>query len=313
MRHRRGPYVEVCVSGRILVSSSSLLKLSSHRAAGRPERLLRAAVTTFCSIPRPTRRETIQLDDLAVPLLEQVSEDTLRFTAAALSDSPYAPPSLIRRICDLPVDICAPILMRSPLLTNIDLLALIGRHGLAHARAIAARPHLDARIVRLIASLGVFEAVSVSGNAEQMRDRLRAMMQPAGKLREDHPAPGANLRWDGAPDAYRKLRSTALTGVPALFHTALADALDIDIAHARTIADGKDVSELIVALRALDLCEEQAFLIFQCAWPSPTGDARSVRAFLDAWQTVSKTQAETIVQSWRMPGGTERQSSFRAS
>ena len=122
------------------MSSSSLLKLSSHRAAGKPERLLRAAVTAFCSIPRPDRRETAQLDDLAVPLLERVSDDTLRFTADALSDSPFAPPMLIRRLCDRPVDICAPILLLSPVLTHFDLLALIRRHGLAPARPNDAPP-----------------------------------------------------------------------------------------------------------------------------------------------------------------------------
>src|SRR5690606_156691 len=106
---------------------------------------------------RPTRRETAQLDDLAVPLLASVSEETLRFAAATLSDSPYAPPTLVRRLCDMPVEICAPLLMRSPILTGIDLVALIGRHGLPHARAIAARQGLDSRIVRLIASLGAFE------------------------------------------------------------------------------------------------------------------------------------------------------------
>ena len=107
------------------MSQTSLLKLSSHRAAGKPERLLRSAVTAFSAIARPTRRETGQLDDLAVPLLGSVSDETLRFAAATLSDSPYAPPTLVRRLCDMSVDICAPLLMRSPVLTPIDLLALI--------------------------------------------------------------------------------------------------------------------------------------------------------------------------------------------
>ncbi|MEO3387857.1 hypothetical protein [Mesorhizobium sp. CAU 1741] len=283
------------------MSSSSLLKLSSHRAAGKPERLLRAAVTTFCSIPRPSRRETSQLDDLAVPLLERVSDDTLRFTAAALSDSPFAPPILIRRLCDQSIDICAPILMRSPVLTNIDLLALIGRHGLPHARAIAARAQLDPRIVRLIASIGAFENEPAPVKVEQVRDRLRAMMLPGEELRQPQAEPRVTLHWQGTPDAYLKLRSTALAGVPALFHTALADSLDVPMDRARAIADGSDVSVLIVALRALDLTEEQAFLVFQCVWPSRTGDARSVRGFIDAWQAVSKEQAETIVANWREP------------
>ena len=281
------------------MSSPSLLKLSSHRAAGKPERLLRAAVTAFCSTPRPTRREMAQLDDLALPLLSSVSEDTLRFCAAALSDSEYAPPSLVRRLCAMSVDICAPLLMRSPVLTNIDLIALIGRHGAGHARAIAARPGLDPRIVRLIASLGVFEPQTAAAQIEETRQALRTMMTPAGERAEDPAEHHVRLRWEGDPGAYLKLRSTALAGVPALFHTALADALDISVERAREVADGSDVSLLIVAFRALDLTPEQAFLVYHCLHMTGPGDRKAVRGFLDAYQALTQDQAAGIVATWR--------------
>jgi uncharacterized protein (DUF2336 family) len=285
--------------GRYSVSSPSLLKLSSHRAAGKPERLLRAAVTAFCSTPRPSRRETAQLDDLALPLLSNVSDDTLRFCAAALSDSEYAPPSLVRRLCNLSIDICAPLLMRSPVLTNIDLIALIGRHGVAHARAIAARPGLDPRIVRLIASLGVFEPQTAASQVEETRQILRTMMTPAAETDAGHASEQVRLRWEGDPGAYRKLRSTALAGVPALFHIALADTLDITIDRAREIAEGTDLSILIVALRALDLSQEEAFLVYHCARATASNDRRAVRAFLDAYQALTQKQAAAIVATWR--------------
>lgn len=283
------------------MSQTGLLKLSSHRAAGKPERLLRSAVTAFCAMARPTRRETAQLDDLAVPLLASVSEETLRFAAATLSDSPYAPPTLVRRLCDMPVEICAPLLMRSPILTGIDLVALIGRHGLPHARAIAARQGLDSRIVRLIASLGAFEQDHAPSKVDETRDRLLTMMRSASETTAPKPDASVRLHWDETPDGYRRLRSTALAGVPTLFHIALADALEISLDKARSVSDGHDVSTLIVALRSLELSEEQAFLIYQCAWPSRTGDARAVRSFVDAYQSVTEQQAEAIVATWRGP------------
>lgn len=281
------------------MSQTSLLKLSSHRSAGKPERLLRAAVTSFCAIARPTRREAAQLDDLATPLLSCVSDDALRFTAAALSETPHAPPHLVRRLCELPASICAPLLMGSPVLTAIDLVALIGRHGIPHARAIAARPGLDTRIVRLIASIGAFEQNHTPDPAEETRDRLLGMMLPAARTTAAPATDNVNLRWDGTPDPYRKLRSTALAGVPALFHTALADALGITLDRARDIADDSDVSGLVVALRSLALAEEEAFLIYQCVWPSRPADVRAVRAFLEAYQSFSQEQAEEIVATWR--------------
>lgn len=274
---------------------------ASYRAAGKADRLLRAAVTSFCSIARPTRRETAQLDDLAAPLIAGASEETLRFVAAALSETPFAPPSLVRRLADLPVEISAPLLMRSPVLTPIDLLALIGRRGSEHARAIATRPGLDERIMRLIASLEIGPHEPMPASAEEARDRLRAMMRPAQET-TPAPEPAGNavcLRWEGEPGTYRKLRSTALAGAPALFHTALADALDIAPDCARDIVEDSDPARLIVALRALALSEEEAFLVMQCL--RPARDRRGIAVWLDAWQAVSQEDAARVASRWRTP------------
>lgn len=287
---------EACVSGSF-VQRRGNIQPAFDRAAGKAERLLRASVDAFCSITRPTRRETAQLDDLALPLLSAVSDDTLRFIAAALSELPAAPPQLVRRLANEPVDISAPLLMRSPILNAIDLVALIGRHGMPHARAIAARPDLDERILRLIRSIGAITDPEPAppGKAEQVRDRLRAMMLPSGTTAA---RPGG-LRWEGEPDVYRKLRSTALAGVPALFQTALADALATGIGCARTITEAADASRLVVALRALSLSEEEAFLILQCVWAGRPGNLRTVGAFLDAYQAVSTEQAIRMVEAWK--------------
>lgn len=290
-------------------SPGSSVPFSDPRAAGRPDRLLRASVTAFCSITRPTRREIVQLDDLAAPLLGLVSDDTLRFVASALSDSPYAPPLLVRRLANQPVEISAPLLMRSPVLTNIDLVALIGRHGLSHARAIGARVGIDERLARLIRSLGALDAAAEpqqpapeTGKMEETREQLRAMMRPSGLPADHKPRTGATqLRWQGDPGPYRKLRSTALTGVPALFHTALAGVLDIDIAQARAIAAEPGTSSLAVALRALSLSQEEAFLLIRCVHPAAPADPRSIAAFLDAYDAIAPQDAQATVASWRRP------------
>lgn len=306
-------------------SPGSSFPVSHRRAAGRPDRLLRASVTAFCSITRPTRRETAQLDDLAAPLLGLVGDDTLRFVASALSESPHAPPLLVRRLADQPVEISAPLLMRSPVLTNIDLVALIGRHGLAHARAIGTRAGIDERLARLIRSLGALEAAATAdpqataqeetaplaaapaaaagpGTAEETRERLRAMMRPSGRPADPRPrARAAQLRWEGDPGPYRKLLSTALTGVPALFHTALAGVLGIDVAQAHAIAAEPGASSLTVALRALSLSQEEAFLLIRCVHPAAPADPRSIAAFLDAYEAIAPQDAQETVASWRRP------------
>lgn len=274
---------------------SRFLQSSSYRAAGKPERLLRASVTAFCSVTRPTRREIAQLDDLAVPLLGSVSNDCLRFVAAALSELPHAPPALVRRLADQPVDISAPLLMRSPVLASIDLVALIGRHGVPHARAIAARKGLDERIARLIRSIGVLEETAPD-KAEETRSRLRAMMRPVTAPTSAEPV---RLRWESDPGVYLKLRSTAIAGAPALFHTALSDALDIPLPRARAIAENDDIADILTAFRALSLSQEQAFLLIHCLRPDRFTQRRATAGFLDAYAMLVPDVVAAAVEGWR--------------
>jgi len=275
------------------VFRSGFTSSSSYRAASKADRLLRAAVTAFCDNARPTRRDAAQLDDLAGPLLACASEETLRFAAAALSETPHAPPALVRRLADMPVEISAPLLLRSPVLTPIDLLALVARHGVPHARAIAGRAGLDERILLLIRSVDVPAETPKPSAADETRKSLRAMMRPASN------AP--SLRWEGDPGAYRKLRSAALSGAPAAFHGALAGALAIAPATARAIADDTDPARLILALRALDLRAEEAFLVIQCL--RPVRERREVATFLAAWEAVAQDDAARVAAEWRRPSG----------
>src|SRR5690606_32165894 len=138
--------------------------------------------------------------------------------------------------------------------------ALIGRHGIGHARAIARRRGLDpavANILRALLARSELEMqtapspVKPAPEAEDVRRRLRGMMRPAQ---------GASTAWKQKAEPYQKLRSTALTGVGDIFETALADMLDINRIQAKRIGAGPSHTLLMVALRALDLSAEQAFV-----------------------------------------------------
>ena len=72
--------------------------------APKRERLFRAAVSAFCSLTRPSRRDISQLEDLTLPLFDGVSPESRRYVAAALSECRYPPPNLVKRLCDEPLD-----------------------------------------------------------------------------------------------------------------------------------------------------------------------------------------------------------------
>lgn len=178
------------------MSSSDFRQIAARTTAGRAERLFRAAISAFCSLTRPSRRELAQLDDLVLPLFDEVSAEGLRFAAAALCECEYAPPGIVKRLAGSPVEIAAPLLVRSRALDDVDLITLIGRHGMGHARAIARRSNLNPAIASLIRALErQAQAVTPGDRVEAVRQRLRDLM--------GDPAAGAEPSNDSRPDAPR--------------------------------------------------------------------------------------------------------------
>lgn len=292
--------------------------------AAKAERLFRAAVSAFCSLPRPSRREITQLEDLTLPLFEHVSAAARRFVAAALSECEYPPTALVRRLAEEPVEIAAPLLIRSRALSDVDLIALIGRHGLPHARAIACRKGLNAAIAALIRALErptivggkpstddgsampmprvvalpsakpAADAPRTSGSAaEETRSRLRSMMA------EESSDTAAKINPLGTPETYPKLRETALSGNAVFFSTALADTLGVDFITASSLTASGHYSALLTALRALDLGEDKAFLITVAVFPKLFPHPQAIRQFLDRYRSLRRDAALTQLRNWK--------------
>jgi len=305
------------------VSSSDFRQITIKGEAQKAERLFRAAVSAFCSLTRPSRRDQAQLVDLTLPLFGLVSVEARRFAAAALSESPYAPDALVKRLSNETVDIAAPLLIRSIALSDFDLLSLIARHGAAHARVIGRRTNLNPVIGHLVAALNrksdaeraaavrparatVLHPPSAAHRtdalagldrpageaAENARRRLRSVMRPDEN--DPRQAPVARSR-----PTYDRLRDTVLTGNPALFQTALADSLDLAFATAREIASPSSHSWLLTALRGLDLSGEQAFLITAAVHPKQFPQPEAIRLFLSCYQEMTREIALERLAVWR--------------
>ncbi|MER8692961.1 hypothetical protein NKI77_09945 [Mesorhizobium opportunistum] len=309
------------------MSSSDFRQIAVRTESGRAERLFRAAVSAFCSLTRPSRREIGQLEDLTLPLFDDVSLESRRYVAAALSECEYAPAALVRRLCEEPVDVAAPLLIRSRAVSDIDLIALIGRHGLPHARAIARRKDLNPTIADLIRALERPTLVRVrdpeaqapaaptapiaaaatadvaqdgaaaqqaSGiAAENARRRLRSMMRTGDE------ALAAQVDAFPGSDTYVKLRETALTGNAAFFQTALADALDIDFSTARSLTANQNYAPLLAALRSLDFSEDRAFLITVAVYPGLFPHPQAIRTYLDRYRLLHRDVALERVRGWK--------------
>lgn len=288
------------------MSSSDFRHLLIKGEPGKPDRLFRAAASAFCSLTRPSRREVEQLEDLALPLFDAVSVEAKRYVAAALSECEYPPAGLVRRLADETVDIAAPLLIRARSLKDVDLIGLIGRHGLPHARAIARRHHLNPTIAALIRALvastvpprppdGSPEsatpvwlnppsndaAPASADEAERVRRRLRSFMRPA--LPETAPPRRAAPRVIDRDD-YARLLDAALSPTPIHLQSALVDFVGIGSTEALALLARGGVADLLIAWKALALSEEQAFLLTAALRPAAFDGIHTIRDFLDAYR-----------------------------
>jgi uncharacterized protein (DUF2336 family) len=294
----------------VFLVSSDFRHIAIRNEAGKAERLFRAAVTAFCSLTRPSRREIAQLEDLTLPLFEGVSPESLRFVAAALSECDYPPTELVRRLCEEGINIAAPLLMRSTALTDIDLIALIGRHGLPYAKAIACRNGLHPTIAQLIRALmkpvistiaeqttsaekSAAEKKQPGQAAENVRQQLRALIERGRGVQI------ANTNQQGGTDIFVRLREAALIGNAPLLQSVLADALEIGTVSARTLTEALDYRELYTALRAVNLTEEQAFLVTASVYPECFNVSEDIRTFLNGYRELDPIAARETIHRWR--------------
>ncbi|MFI0847706.1 DUF2336 domain-containing protein [Mesorhizobium sp. IMUNJ 23232] len=300
------------------MSEADFRDIAVKSDASKAERLFRASVSAFCSLTRPSRREVAQLEDLTLPLFDQVPADARRYVAAALSECAIAPSRLIAKLTDDRIDVAAPLLMRSSLLSDVDLIALIGKHGIAHARVIARRPTLNPTIAQLIRALEasisampkivrVSEAAQKPAEqeiapqpergqaAEAVRSRLREMMR--SDLRSAY---SLETHVPADRSVFGKLRDTALTGNDTFFQTALADALGMNLPAARAITETSSYSSLLAALRALDLGEEQAFMIAAAIFPAQFAHPEAIRMFVERYRALDYETARERVRGWKL-------------
>ncbi|MFA7415385.1 MAG: DUF2336 domain-containing protein [Rhizobium sp.] len=115
--------------------------------------VLMATVTSFESVPHPTKTELRQFAELFAPIFQASSEEARRQAVAALSQNPNVPPAVALFIASQPIGIAAPFLSSSPALSD-DLLIMIARtQGAAHARAIVRRQSLSPTVIDALVSL----------------------------------------------------------------------------------------------------------------------------------------------------------------
>jgi len=73
--------------------------------------------------------------------------------AERLADDTNAPHDLILLLADDRIEVARPVILRSPLLTETDVLRMIGECGTGHQEAVASRPHIGEAVSDALARL----------------------------------------------------------------------------------------------------------------------------------------------------------------
>lgn len=295
--------------------------LESGNPETRKDDILRAAITAFVGLTQPGKRDAIQIEDLTLSILPFTSESTRRFVAAALSDKHSVPPRLARRLCEEPADVCAPILLRSPVLTALDLVSIIGSKGISHARIIANRPFLPNPVIEALAlvddiptrqraaegrtadqkdplsNLANLKPVSV----DAARDLLRQMMVQKDDRVETAPSakPIQTVPSFLPREAATKLIKLALREQEGLLVTALADMSGLPYPRALKLLRRPSASELTTLLKSFEIDGPSAFLICCAFYPQITASRQDTRLFLDMHDAMDVDEAAAMVQSWK--------------
>ena len=132
-------------------ASDDLMTLALSRPEDRDATLLRAATALFCQEPSHDRDGIRRFEQLAVHLLPKIAPDDRAYIATLLSHRSDAPSAVMRMLARDTIDIAAPALRHSSVLTTIDLLGVIAVSGPEHHRLIAGRTDLSADVLRALA------------------------------------------------------------------------------------------------------------------------------------------------------------------
>ena len=119
----------------------------------RKDVVLMATVTSFESLPHPSRSELRQFAELFGPLFTASSEEARRQAVAALSQCATVPSTVAFFISGQPIAIAAPFLASSPCLDDDTLIAVARTQGAAHIRAIVRRENLSPKVIDALVSL----------------------------------------------------------------------------------------------------------------------------------------------------------------
>jgi len=166
--------------------TAQLLSLARSREPADRERLL-SGIVEMCDASQAAGGQTapevqVLLDSIFMTLVVEAERDIRARLAQSLADAAWAPPALINILALDEIEIARPIIARSPILKDHDLIRLLVQATLEHQIEIARRPQLSPAVVDAILAkdeTAVLTALASNPTAQISPDGLRRLVDKA--------------------------------------------------------------------------------------------------------------------------------------
>ena len=166
--------------------SDALLSLAKSRQPADRERLL-LNIVSLCEMAgvrgdEEAERAKAIIDDLFMTLVLDAERVVRRRLAERIADADWAPKALIHVLALDDIEIARPIIARSPLLDDGDLVRLLVEATLEHQIAVARRPNIGEKVSETILDLGdaaVLAALAANVTARLPENGLARLVEGA--------------------------------------------------------------------------------------------------------------------------------------
>jgi len=157
-----------------------LLRLAQSRQPADRERLMQA-LAQFCDMPEAgaTPRAQALIGDIFMVLIAQAEHEIRARLAGVLAPARWAPSALVNALALDDIEIARPVILRSPVLTDADLIKLLVVATIDHQIEVARRPDITSGVVKAIVERGepaVLTALAGNPSAQVDLDSLSRLV-----------------------------------------------------------------------------------------------------------------------------------------
>ena len=139
----------------------NLVELAKEKSSDRRRTLLREVTDLFFDeTPEANTPVQQEFDDVLSALAERTAISARKELAERFSDSPLAPRGLILQLAKDAIEVAAPILTKSKVLTDEDLLSLASTASTSQLRAISKREIVPEQVSTTIVNLGSDDVIA---------------------------------------------------------------------------------------------------------------------------------------------------------